>query len=120
MCSNIRMSGSVILVIMNKINQLIQSSIGERSFVSSAIYIYIFFFKTTFKHDVCPKSYKGSPRGLTSSIHAFYYRGKTVKRAYKSQSKKKKNNSELDSEIGFVVILSVFSCYIYIYSLYMR
>lgn len=44
MCSNIRMSGSVILVIMNKINQLIQSSIGERSFVSSAIYIYIFFF----------------------------------------------------------------------------
>ena len=44
MCSNIRMSGSVILVIMNKINQLIQSSIGDRSFVSSAIYIYIFFF----------------------------------------------------------------------------
>ena len=40
------------------------------------------------KHKVCPKSYKDSLRGLTSSIHPFYYRSKTVKRAYKSQRNK--------------------------------
>ena len=44
-----------------------------------------FFFLTIFKQEVCPKSYKDSSRGLTSSIHTFHYRSKTVKKAYKSQ-----------------------------------
>ena len=50
------------------------------------------FFLTIFKQEVCPKSYKDSPRGLTSSIRTFHYcprrvtsRSKRVKTAYKSQ-----------------------------------
>ena len=43
------------------------------------------FFLTIFKQEVYPKSYKDSPRGLTSSIRTFHYRSKRVKRAYKSQ-----------------------------------
>ena len=46
---------------------------------------FFFFFKTIFKQEVWPKSYKDSSRGLTSSIHTFHYRSKTVKRMYKSQ-----------------------------------
>ena len=34
------------------------------------------FFLTIFKQEVYPKSYKDSPRGLTSSIRTFHYRSK--------------------------------------------
>ena len=62
--------------------QYVSTSHHENRFI---FFLFFFLFKQYLNEKVCPKSYKDSPRGLTSSIHTFHYRSKTVKRAYKSQ-----------------------------------